>query len=284
MGVQVPENATLHESVIVALREAVIQRLDGPARQGDALAIKAVAAALGITKADVSADDLIRKVDAMYGRKTTARCDADTYTREDQKRIAKANNINLKDLTSTAEGCAAIASVPVVQASAQISGRRQEHETQPAASSSRRREAGGAPLIQQLAAAQLPAYTPGTLAGFGNLLGSVAQQPVQQPNRALSGGRISGSRGVTQPVVNPATGHVLVGNAANRAQSGLGLGGGGQVNPTRISGGLNQRQSGGRTNNGLPNLPNLPTLNGGGGGAVGGSSLADLAARYANRG
>jgi len=294
LGVQVPENATLHESVIVALREAVIQRLDGPARQGDALAIKAVAAALGITKADVSAADLIRKVDAMYGRKTTAQCDADTYTREDQKRIAKANNIALKDLTSTAEGCAALAGVPVVQASAQISGRRQENETQPAASSSRRREAGGAPLIQQLAAAQLPAYTPGTLAGFGNLLGSVAQQPMQQPNQALSGGRSSGraggqyiSRGATQQVVNPATGRVLSGTRGTHAQSGLGLGAqtGNQAGGAgRLSGGLNQRQSGGRANNGLPNLPNLPGVGQTNNGAIGGSSLADLAARYANRG
>jgi hypothetical protein len=270
MGVQVNENATLHETVIAALREAVIQRLAPLADQGDALAIKAVAAALGINKADVSAADLRRKVDAMYGLKTSQQCDADSYTHEDLKRIAKANGIPLAGLTSTAEACRQLQGVALSQPSNQISGRRKENETQPVAgagSSSRRREVGGGALIQQLAANQQAQYTPGTMANFGNLLGGGLQQQQQpQPIGGLSGGRLSGSNragGTTlsrgnQGAVVGADGRVLSGTRGQPARSGLGNNGSLPPGPGVINSGANGgnplRNSGG-LGGGLPPLP-----------------------------
>ena len=302
LGIEVPQNATLHDAVIAPLREAVVGRLGPLADQGDALSIKAVGAALGITKADLTPADLRRKVDAMNGKKTTRECNSDLYTRDDLKRIAKANNVALRDLTSTDEACAQLAQVPVEPPSAQISGRRQERETQPSGvSSSRRREAGGGALINQLQNAQLPQYSPGTMAAFQGLLGGAQGQGVQQPMGQLSGGRLSSGRaggsrlshGHSAAVVNPATGHVLSGTRGQRAQSGLGtssvgLGTAGAVQEgapvgqaQRFSGGLGGLGGGGV-------LPSLGQQQGGGLGGVGapqvGQSLQELARLYGQQG
>jgi hypothetical protein len=177
LGIEVNANATLHDLPIQQIREAVINNLSPAAEQGDAWALRAVGAALGVT-GTFSAADLRAKVDAQYGIMSSTDCSpTGPFSNADLQHIAKAHNVTLKGKTKE-EDCAALAAVvPRPEAgSRSISGRRQgEKTTAPRARKARggkKAAAEVAGLVGQPAAA--PPMSPRMAALFGR-----AAQPTQ---------------------------------------------------------------------------------------------------------
>lgn len=177
LNIQVNTNATLHDTVISQIREAIVTSLGPLADQGDQWALRAVGAALGMS-GTFGAADIRTKIDAKYGIMSSNDCNS--FSAEDLKHIAKGASHTLKGKTKE-EDCRELQALAaqnkiVRQGSASISGRRQN---EPSAAPRALKARGGKKAASEINALMntnvaMPALSPRTSALFG-----MAARPTQ---------------------------------------------------------------------------------------------------------